>query len=254
METSKNLGRQLTLEDLISSQEDSHANHTASQDSERVKTMNATCGQRCCALFENAPRATSWAKMFAALLVGMEGWSSKRCVLTWKLKGTPFNRSYFQLAASTHPTEDTEYGLLPTITTETGRKSDFKQGGKSMFTALNEKGMLPTPNAFDWNTPRSEEAWEKSKDKWGDSLHTPLKQLASQGLLPTPATRDYKGANSMDHLTRDSNNRNHHDQLPNGVKLATGKTFQLSPLFVEEMMGFPSNWTALPFLSGDEKA
>jgi hypothetical protein len=32
----------------------------------------------------------------------------------------------------------------------------------------------------------------------------------------------------------------------------TGKTSQLSPLFVEEMMGFPKGWTASPFQSGDE--
>ena len=73
-------------------------------------------------------------------------------------------------------------------------------------------------------------------------------------MLPTPTTRDYKGANSMEHLTRESNNRNHHDQLPNAVKLATGKDSQLNPLFVEEMMGFPKNWTSSPFEGGDEKA
>jgi hypothetical protein len=31
-----------------------------------------------------------------------------------------------------------------------------------------------------------------------------------------------------------------------------GKTSHLSPLFVEEMMGFPKGWTASPFQSGDE--
>ncbi len=30
-----------------------------------------------------------------------------------------------------------------------------------------------------------------------------------------------------------------------------GGTSQLNPLFVEEMMGFPLMWTALPFLSPD---
>tara|TARA_R110000803_G_scaffold190011_1_gene252518 strand:+ start:263 stop:661 length:399 start_codon:yes stop_codon:yes gene_type:complete len=33
--------------------------------------------------------------------------------------------------------------------------------------------------------------------------------------------------------------------------LSAGKTSQLNPLFVEEMMGFPKNWTALPFQSGE---
>jgi hypothetical protein len=174
----------------------------------------------------------------------MEGWSSKRCALTWKLKGTPFNRSYFQLAVSALHTEEIASGLLPTITTETGRKSDFKQGGKSMFTALNEKGMLPTPTKFDYNTPRSQEAWDKAKEKHGDALQNPLKQMAYFGMLPTPCAQEgYKstGAEMQDSLTK-------------RTRLMTGSGSQLSPLFVEEMMGFPKNWTASPFQSGDEKA
>jgi hypothetical protein len=34
----------------------------------------------------------------------------------------------------------------------------------------------------------------------------------------------------------------------------TGKTSQLNPLFVAEMMGFPTDWTILPFQSGETKA
>jgi hypothetical protein len=229
------------LDELISSQEDSHVNPTAWQESERERRTNATYGQRCCALFENAPRATSWAKTFAALLVGMGGWSSRRCALTWKLVGTPYNRSYFQLAVSVHPTEEIASGLLPTITTETGRKSDFKQGGKSMFTALNETGMLPTPNAFDYNTPRSQGAWDKAKEKHGDALQNPLKQMAAFGMLPTPTAQE------GDKITGKENQ----NSLTKMARCQTGKTSQLSPLFVEEMMGFPRNWTASPFQGGD---
>ena len=249
MGTSKNSTRQLTLDELIYSQEGSPANPTPSPESERERRTSATCGRRCCALFENAPRATSWAKTFAGLLVGMEGWSSRRCALTWKLKGTPFNRLYFQLQASAHaPTAEIASGLLPTITTETGRKSDFKQGGKSMFTALNEKGMLPTPTAFDYNTPRSQEAWDKAKEKHGDALQNPLKQMAAFGMLPTPKCQEERG-----NASRDRGKFNLTDEVARIWK-PPGKTSQLSPLFVEEMMGFPKNWTASPFQSGDEKA
>ena len=118
METSKNSTRQLTLDELIFLQEASLANLTAWPENEKERRTSATCGPRCCALFENAPRATSWGKTFAALLVGMTGWSSKRCALTWSLKGTPYNRSYFQLRASALRTEETECGLLPTPTTD----------------------------------------------------------------------------------------------------------------------------------------
>ena len=33
---------------------------------------------------------------------------------------------------------------------------------------------------------------------------------------------------------------------------ASSKNSQLSPQFVMEMMGFPTDWTLLPFLNGEE--
>jgi hypothetical protein len=36
--------------------------------------------------------------------------------------------------------------------------------------------------------------------------------------------------------------------LTNGI---AGKTSQLSPQFVMEMMGFPKDWTLSPFLNGE---
>ena len=211
METSKSSTRQLTLDELIYSLEGSPANPTPSQESERERRTSATCGQRCCALFENAPRATSWAKTFAALLIGTGDWFSKRCALTWKLKGTPYNRSYFQLVASAHHTDGIGFGLLPTPTTDSAsdRTKNYAQGGTPLPVAV--RALLPTPTAYDWNTARSPEALQKAKEKYGSALQDSLRQRAGQG-------------------------------------------FQLSPLFVAEMMGFPKNWTELPFQSGDEKA
>jgi hypothetical protein len=59
-------------------------------------------------------------------------------------------------------------------------------------------------------------------------------------LLPTPNCADAHKTTKKSH----QNNLNKTFQ--------TGKTSQLSPLFVAEMMGFPSNWTLSPFL--DESA
>jgi hypothetical protein len=219
METSKNLTRQLTLDELIYSQEASHANPTHSPESERERRTSATCGERCCALFENAPRATSWARTFAGLLIGIKGWSSRRCALTWKLKGTQYNRSYFQLAASAHLTEEIAYS-----------------------------SWLPTPNAFDWNTSRSPQAWAKAKEKHKDSLQIPLEQMAAFNLLPTPKCQEERG-----NASKDRGKFNLTDEVARIWK-PPGKSSQLSPLFVEEMMGFPAYWTASPFQSGEEKA
>ena len=252
METSKNSTRQVTLDELIYLQGGSPANPTLLPESERAKKMIDTSGRRCCALFENAPRTTLWAKTFAALLVGMEGWSSKRCALTWKLKGTPFNRSYFQLAVSAHPTDGIESGLLLTPTTREevmdtdkfkARMEKYDNGTTVPNLATQVAKMLPTP---------TEDCVSNRTKKYAQG-GTPL-TVAIKAMLPTPTTRDYKGANSMEHLTRESNNRNHLDQLPNAVKVVTGKSSQLNPQFVEEMMGFPENWTLSPFQNGEEKA
>jgi hypothetical protein len=66
---------------------------------------------------------------------------------------------------------------------------------------------------------------------------------------------DYKGGNSIDHLTRKDkkDGNSHQDQLPNYIKLTSGSNSQLNPRFVLEMMGFPPDWTELPFLSGETK-
>jgi hypothetical protein len=36
------------------------------------------------------------------------------------------------------------------------------------------------------------------------------------------------------------------------MNLTTGTTSQLFPQFVLEMMGFPTDWTELPFLNGEQ--
>ena len=102
-------------------QEDSLANHSPQPDSEEAQKMTATSGLKCLESFEKLNPGGSWEKMFSGLLIGMKGWCSTRCYLTWKLKGTPHNRFYFQLAPLTPRTEETESGLLPTPDTQNHR-------------------------------------------------------------------------------------------------------------------------------------
>lgn len=94
------LPRQTSLfgeDELTSLQADSHVSHTAKQGNDLVRKTSAIYGQRCLERFERFNRAGSWARTFAGLLIGMEGWSSMRCKLTWSLRGTKSNRFYFQL-------------------------------------------------------------------------------------------------------------------------------------------------------------
>ena len=73
--------------------------------------------------------------------------------------------------------------------------------------------------------------------------------LDFNGMMPTPSARDWKGCTNPG--VKKVNGNVYGETLPDTVKKVTGSTFQLNPLFVEEMMGFPLMWTALPFLSPD---
>ncbi|MFN9111368.1 MAG: hypothetical protein ACK5XN_14995, partial [Bacteroidota bacterium] len=94
------------------------------------------------------------------------------------------------------------------------------------------RGLLPTPRA--------------SKISGGDrkDFSPSLPGLMMNGLLPTPTTRDYKGARSTEALA--TAERNETNSLPDYFA-QTGKTSQLNPRFVLEMMGFPTTHTLLPF-------
>lgn len=161
-----------------------------------------TSGRKCLEQFERFDRVGLWAKTFAALLIGMEGWYSTRCKLTWKLRGTKSSRFYYQLVPSMLPTEGTGFGLLPTVQTQ-GLK--ICVNGKTVFMPM---GLLPTPTA----------------------------------------TSDAKGGCMRGDPKRQQDTLAHAIHAMTGSP--SGKTSQLNPLFVAEMMGFPPNWTELPFQSG----
>ena len=102
---------------------------------------------------------------------------------------------------STLPTEETECGLLLTPTTreDVTDKDKFKErmekydnGTTVPNLATQVVDMLPTPTKFDYNTPRSQEAWDNAKEKHGDALQNPLKQMAYSTSL-TPVATDVEG-------------------------------------------------------------
>jgi len=241
METSKKQISLFTEDKSTSSQADSLANHTQQQANDLEKKMTVISGQKCLEQLERLNHVGLWAKTFVALLIGMEDWYSKRCRLTWKMKGTKYNRLYFQLQASTLLTKETECGLL-----------------------------LKTPCAADSYS----ENLSKKEQKMGNS-GTLAQEIATgfvqkRGLmLPTPSVSCVEGGQQADRVERNPSGgyvlrKKNNPNVTYGAKLSDamifeanqmgidGKTFQLNPLFVEEMMGFPKNWTALPFLSGEK--
>ena len=265
------------------------ANPTQAQASDLEKKMTATSGLKCCDAFERFPRVGSWARMFSALLIGMEGWSSMRCRLIWKLKASKSNRMYFQLQASTLPTEGTECGLLlgTPRAQERPRSEKFREGRTPSPIEYAEqfKGLLLTPTSVMTDEPpeKMRERAERNGYKNGTQYGSLLSQVKYSAMLPTPTTdsatnrkEKYKqggtplsvavnkmlptptasaanGGGSAESLEK--RGRGETNCLASWATLKTdGKNSQLNPQFVEEMMGFPENWTASPFQSGETKA
>ena len=191
---------------------------------------------------------------------------STKSAQTSKPKDIPSNRLLFQLAVSERPTEGIESGLLPTPNAmdiphkdmeinERGRrnpkkgKTDHSLGLEDMAVAK----LLPTPCSI--------EATKFTKTINPNSqMGQGLTALAVNGLLPTPTAMEIKHSNRVKGLkekgAKGMYSRKNGSLRPNGLtdfldfnNQVGGGTSQLNPLFVEEMMGFPLMWTALPFLS-----
>jgi hypothetical protein len=204
-------------------------------------------------------------KMFSALLIGQEGWFSTKCKLIWKLRGTKYGRMYFQLRPLTLPTAETGFGLLPTVQARDEKNGSqitdgriqrkIQQGWTIDLNDLATSGLLPTPTAIQREHPERVQALKESGAATmfsrvnGEARpNSIIDHLHFHGMLPTPATRDWKGARSEEALEEAGRNRN--NSLPDSFA-QRGKTSQLNPLFVLEMMGFPHDWTISPFLSGE---
>ena len=257
----------------MSLQEDFPASRSVLQGKEREWKTTATYGRKCLEQFGKFTHVGYWAKMFSELLVGRMGWYSSRCVLTWKLKGTKYNRLYFQLAVSMLPTKVTGYGLLPTVQTQGLKICNEK--GETVFMPL---GLLPTPTVIDSGsgrinkspspgakerptialaakmgllpTPNAAES-EKYTTKYSPNsqMDKGLTAMEMNNMLPTPTASCHKAgtiANRKDGTSRES-------ELNHLIARHVGQTSQLNPLFVAEMMGFPPDWTVLPFQNGEMK-
>ena len=216
---------------------DSRASRSASPVREKAREMTAISGRRCLELFGRFVPAGSWAKTFSDLLIGREDWFSSRCGMTWKLKATKSNRSYFQLAASMLPTYATERLLLPTAQTQ-GLKICVK--GKTVFMPL---GFMPTPTALDCGSGRMNRSLSK-----GASERPTLALAARMGMLPTPTANDARNVSLPPSQAKRDGGMVKTAMRSDEYRAGAG--FQLNPLFVAEMMGFPADWTALPFQVG----
>lgn len=237
------LGRQTSLfttDSATSSQWVYPVNPIAQLENGSARKMNAICGPKVLEQYGRYPRAGSFSKTFAALLIGMEVWSSTRCRLTWSLRATRSHRFYFLLQVSTRRTGEIGYGLLPTP------DASLATGGK----VSNPENVSITGRTMN-----------------GEKRQISLADYVKRGLLPTPIVMDSGGTTSIikidarrKKMKTKHNGKNGMKYSGNGFGLSLGElaqrmpgeTSQLNPLFVQEMMGYPSDWCLLPFLNGEK--
>ena len=253
---------------LTSSQEVSHASPFPLPAGERARRTAVTSGLTCSVPFTRSGPVG----LLVRTLVASSRWYSPARRLTWdvsplcserislytasgrntssrpsavilSVKDIPSSRCLFRLVPSVPRTEGTVSGLLPTPIA-----SDFKvRGPGSQQKGLPEiirEMLLPTPTATEIHHWQRVERWKRqgrtSMHETEDGEKNPnglTDFLDFHGLLPT-----------LEHIGRKGKNPRQ-GGLPDSFA-QTGRSFQLNPLFVAEMMGFPTSWTVLPFLPG----
>lgn len=111
--------------------------------------------------------------------------------------------------------------------------------------------MLPTPTARDEKNPSSPDG-KRIARKMEQGYTIELNDLAAMRLLPTPTCNDSTNASipvSQGRRNDSITKRIVTGEIPTEwTPTNDGPAFRLSPLFTEEMMGFPFLWTTLPFL------
>src|SRR5690348_4981427 len=222
MRTSKKQTLQNGRIELTLFQEDSHANLIPLQVKEKGRMMTDISGQKCLEQLGKFNQVGSWVKMFTALLIGQRDWFSMKCKLTWKLKGTKYSRMYCQLVPPTLRTEGIGFGLLLTPTA-------------TQRWCKEETEIVITKNGT-----------VRRKYKNGKTSSLGLSSQLER-MLPTPRSRAAGG-----NCSRDRGKANLEDSLAK-IGVSDSITSQLNPRFVAEMMGFPPNWTELPFQNGEQK-
>lgn len=196
------------MDKLTCLQVDFLANHIVSPGSAEARMMTVTSGRKCSALYAKHSRVGCLVRM----CLESSAWHSTRCSLIWKARGMKSKRFLFQLAASTPRTDGIASGLWPTPNTK-----DATIGATMADSPIKMTGGLPC-------------RMSGGKDGYALTLGRIVQ------LFPTPRANKPEGYSSEEFR-------------PTLAQVVTGQDKpqhgRLNPLFVEWLMGYPENYTAL---------
>jgi len=264
METSDHSTAQNGKERSTSFQEDFPASLFPKLESEKEQTTTATSGQRCFGLYERYDPHGSLLRMFVGSLLCKTEWYSRQCVLTWKPMVMKFNRFVFQLVPLVLPTDEIDSGLLLTptgvgIDSRSDEAMEKRQKYRnSIGRNTNPPGnlaeqlarggvvdmrLLPTIRVSSANGASQAEV---------DAGNPKLRLETEIAMLPTPTTQEveHPQAEIQKGRRRTKDGKDSHSLgLADRVAGVRGG-HKLQPAFAAWMMGFPENWTELPYQNG----
>lgn len=237
-------------EQLTLFQADSPVSHSVWLATRKAKGTTVTSGLRCSELSESCARIASSVRTYlesSSLPPGK--WSR-----IWSALAITSSCSIMKLRLSERGTDEAGSSLWATPNTMDSMDCRSYEAMKRQATNGGRKNRRRPSNLREQVDPLMCQAYEDAR--------------AESRMWPTPTARDYKGANSLEHLTQPKTpgNIHHVGQLANAVKLYTtpcaadsqGSTGgrnhrslrtdvagQLNPAWVEWLMGFPIGWTDL---------
>ena len=214
-------------EQLTLFQEDSRASRSPSPGSGAARLMTVISGLRCAESYANSDPLGCLVKT----CLGSSIWHSTRCLLTWKTKDTPHKRSLFQLAASMPRTNGTGSPFWPTP------KASAVLGGctgaRKTLQAMADKGQITEEEK------RSFQAGNGGKTNPELIEWLMGYEQAFTTLIPTPTSRDYKGAPAG----RFFGGYYRHNLTEFVECTPLGRIGPLNPTYLEYLMGYPIGWT-----------
>lgn len=251
--------------------EDFRVSHSVMPGSEAARRMTATSGRTCSAaltksdpiglLLRTLLESSRWSsrarylrwqvrQLFSTRLTTFDDTNCERplscnaSATTLKVTDMPSSRCLFQLAVSEPPTEETgcsssdvEMEKIPTFHGD--QWEEAVRAVKNMVAG----GLLNTPVADGLKCRTTHHGQRRMN---GEALKTLV------DLLPTPRANVVNGCNLNNSKLAERHKSNLEEKVARIIvsqDVDDGIYFQLSPLFTDEMMGFPLMWTALPFLT-----
>ena len=128
------------------------------------------------------------------------------------------------------------------------RMEKYPNGTTMPNLATQVQQMLPTPLTQDARIGPNNIGGAKHRAERGSPALADVALGLNQPMLPTSTARCWNTGTEKERPTDQPLRRSELNHL---MAQEAGKPSQLSPLFVEEMMGFPKGWTASPFQSGE---